>query len=174
MKKFISLFLVFSILFLSWNVFARERKGADLIIQKTDGTQVRGELIAVKEDSLLLLERESGADVTIEIVDTKAITVKKRHVLEWTAAGLVGGTLGGFLIGQSLESPYDPNGWNFFRGYPTAVGTIVGSAIGLVIGIVVGISIKGAKTIQIKGKSKSMTQEIFEDLRKKARVKNAQ
>ena len=60
MKKSISLFLMFSILSLSVNMFAKERKGADLIIQKVDGQQVRGELIAVKQTSLLLLERESG------------------------------------------------------------------------------------------------------------------
>jgi len=34
MKKTISLFLTFSILLLSGNMFAKERKGADLIIQK--------------------------------------------------------------------------------------------------------------------------------------------
>lgn len=44
MKKYISLFLVASILLVSGNLFAKHRRGADLIIQKTDGTQVRGEL----------------------------------------------------------------------------------------------------------------------------------
>ncbi len=69
MKKFISLFLVFSILTLSIPLTAKERKGADLIIQKIDGQQVRGEFIAVKENSLLLLDRDTGADVTVDIED---------------------------------------------------------------------------------------------------------
>jgi hypothetical protein len=69
MKKFTDLFLVFCILALSGNLFAKERKGADLIIQKKEGQQVRGELIAVKENSLLLLERESGADMPVDIGD---------------------------------------------------------------------------------------------------------
>jgi hypothetical protein len=47
MKKFISLFLVFSILLLSGNIFPKERKGAELIIQKLDGQQAKGELIAM-------------------------------------------------------------------------------------------------------------------------------
>ena len=64
MLQFISLLLVFSILALSGNLFAKEKRGADLIIQKKDGQHVRGELIAVKKNSLLLLDRESGADVT--------------------------------------------------------------------------------------------------------------
>ena len=69
MKKFISLFLMFSILTLSIPLTAKERKGADLIIQKIDGQQVRGEFIAVKENSLLLLDRDTGADVTVDIED---------------------------------------------------------------------------------------------------------
>jgi hypothetical protein len=39
---------------------AEEKRGATLIIQKKDGQQVKGELIAVKENSLLLKEAESG------------------------------------------------------------------------------------------------------------------
>ena len=66
MKKFVTLFLAFSILMLSVPLTAKERKGADLLIQKKDGAQVRGELIAMKENSLLLMERDSGADVTVD------------------------------------------------------------------------------------------------------------
>ena len=49
---------MFSILALSGNLFAKERKGADLIVQRTDGTKVRGELIAIKENSLLMNRKQ--------------------------------------------------------------------------------------------------------------------
>jgi len=174
MKKFIALFLVFSILALSGNLIAKEKKGADLIIKKTDGTQVRGELIAVKQNSLLLLERDSGVDWTIDTVDTQAITIKKKsHLLEWSAAGLLLGTGVGFMIGSSLES-YDSSAWNLTEGMPTAAGTIVGGAIGLVAGVAVGLATKESKTIQVEAKSDSEIQKILEELRKKARVKNYQ
>ena len=52
MKKAISLFLVFSLITLSIPLVAKEKKGADLIIQRLDGTQVRGELITFKEFSV--------------------------------------------------------------------------------------------------------------------------
>jgi hypothetical protein len=45
MRKFTALILVFSVLLLSGNLFAKERKGADLYIQKKDGQYERGELI---------------------------------------------------------------------------------------------------------------------------------
>jgi len=172
MKKFISLFLVFSILALSGNMFANEKRGADLIILRTDGTQVRGELIAVKQNSLLLMERESGADVTVEIVDTQAITIKKKsYVLEWTVASLLVGTGVGFMIGSSLESN-DSSAWNLTEGIPTAAGTVIGSAIGLGAGLVVGLATKKSYPIQFEGKSDSEIKEILEELRKKARIKN--
>ena len=43
----------------------RKERGIDLKIQKTDGQQVRSELNAVKQNSLLLMERGSGADVPL-------------------------------------------------------------------------------------------------------------
>jgi hypothetical protein len=170
MRKFTSLFLVFSILLLSGNTFANERKGAELIIQKTDRTQVRGELIAIKENALLLLDRESGSDVTINIVDTKVITIEKRQVLEWCVPGLLVGTFVGFFIGSSLEE--ENSQFNLFKGLPTLVGTITGVVIGLGTGLIIGLSTKGAKKIRIEGRSDSEIQEILEKLRKKARIKN--
>jgi len=48
MKKFLALFLIFSLIILSVNLYAKERRGAKLLITKKDGQQIRGELIAVK------------------------------------------------------------------------------------------------------------------------------
>ncbi len=54
MRKFIPLFVVFSFILLLLNLMAKERRGADLVVQKKEGRQVKGELITVKENSLLL------------------------------------------------------------------------------------------------------------------------
>ena len=78
MKKFVSLFLVSSILALSIPLTAKQRKGAELIIQKTEGTQIRGELIAAKENSLLLKDKESWADVTIDLNKIQIIKIIKK------------------------------------------------------------------------------------------------
>ncbi len=169
MKKAISLFLVFSILLLSGNLFAKERKGADLIIQKKDGQQVRGELIAVKKSSLLLLERESGADVTVDVGDIGIITVVKKSQV---VLGAVLGSLLGFGIGAAIGAGEDdPNG--FMRGYGTSIGGGIGASAGLLLGGIVGVALGTDKTIQFTGKSDSEIQEILEKLRKKARVRNA-
>jgi len=63
------------------NKIAKKQKhGTKLIVQKRDGQDIRGELIAVKHNSLLLLEYESAAEVSIEIIDIKVIKVIKKSL----------------------------------------------------------------------------------------------
>ena len=185
MKKFIFLFLVFSILALSGDLFAKERKGADLIAQKTDGEQVRGELIAVKENSLLLLDRETGADVSVDIREIKLIEiVKKSKSLAWGGIGLVSGAvigvLGGYLSGD------DPSGMITGFGPPMPFpglftadekALLSGISYGIIGGALGGIggAIAGAdKIIQFEGKSETEIRKALNKLRKKARIRNSQ
>jgi len=155
-------------------MFAREKKGADLIIQKIDGTEVRGELIAVKQNSLLLLDRFSGADVTIDIEGIGTIKiVKKTNLLAGAGLGLIiGGGIGGLVgfAGGDVESPP----FYFTAADMAAFWAFIAGIEGVIIGVIVS-ALKGKdKTIPFIGKSDSEIQEIFEKLRKKARVKNAQ
>ena len=91
MRKTFAVFLVFSVLMLSGSLFAKEKKGASVEIQKKDGQLVQGELISVKENSLLILDSDSGADVTVFIRDISEIRVVKKSKV------LLGGGVG-FLI----------------------------------------------------------------------------
>jgi hypothetical protein len=170
MRKAISLFLVFSILLLSGNLFAKERKGADLIVQRKDGTQVRGELIAVKENSLLLMERDSGADLTIDIGDISAITILKKSKY-LSGAGL------GFLIGAGAGAIHGATAANINDsrfGWTVLFAAVLGCA-GALLGFIVAFAASGkTKVIQIEGKSDSEIKEILEKLCKKARIRNAQ
>lgn len=179
MKKFTALFLVFSMLALSIPLTAKEKKGADLIIQSTDGTQVRGELITVKESSLVLLERESGADVTINVDEIGIIVIlKKSKALFGVVLGVLIGGMSGALIGRAAA---DKEGTRFFDMSPMINTMLYGTLVG-VIGAIIGGSIGGflgagagkGETIQIEGKSDAEIQEILEKLRKKARIRNSQ
>jgi hypothetical protein len=168
MKRFISLLLVFSVLALSVPITAKEKKGADLIIQRTDGTHVRGELIAVKENSLLLLERESGADLIVDMGEIVLITImrKSKALLGAGIGALIGG--GGGVIFAGKGDLSDRIGWN--RGPFFAVCAGVGLLIGGIVGAVSGID----KKVKFEGKSDAEIQEILEKLRKKARICNSQ
>ena len=66
---------------ISNKIAKKQKHGTKLIVQKRDGQEIRGELIAVKHNSLLLLEFESAAEVSIEIIDIKVIKVIKKSLL---------------------------------------------------------------------------------------------
>ena len=164
-KKILVLVLV-CILVFPLGLTAKEKRGADLIVQETDGTLVRGEVIAVKENSLLLLDRESGADVTVDIGVVSVITIVKKQLSTFfLGAGL--GTLAGVgaAYAFSMTGDLSEEGWT---GLLVVIGGLGGFLIGGITGAVVGMD----KIIELEGRSDSEIQEILEYLRKKARIPN--
>jgi hypothetical protein len=170
-KKFISLFLAFSLMAISCTTVdtprqtrfepKKQKHGANLVILKKDGRQIRSELIAVKENSLLLLESESGAEVFIDIGDVWVIKiVKKSKFLLRTGQGLLVGGGVGYLVGNEDQG---------LKGVLTFFSiTILGAIIGGMAGVNSGMD----KTIQIEGMSDSEIQETLDKLRKKARIRD--
>ncbi|MDH5467620.1 MAG: hypothetical protein OEY25_09400 [Candidatus Aminicenantes bacterium] len=67
----------------------RKKHGATIIIQKKDNIQIRGELILIRENWLLLLNAE-GKDTPVDIGDIKVIRiVKKSKVAKGALTGLL-------------------------------------------------------------------------------------
>ena len=167
MKKFVSLFLVFSLLALSGNLIANERRGAKIVIQKKDGQQVRGELLVVKKDSLLLLS-DFWTDVSVDIKDVKVIKIVRKSKAK--IGLLAGGALGALLGLMTYKKPVKKGmiTLDFGPEYVAGGGGLLGGLIGLCIGAGIGAD----ETIQIEGKSDSEIKEVLEKLRKKARIRD--
>jgi hypothetical protein len=178
-KKFISLFLVFLLMMLSANLYAKERRGAKLIVQRRGDqvqtrykdtpwetsvmTGIRGELIAVKPNSLLLLDTE-GKDVSIDIADIKVIrVVKKSKLLLGAGIGLVVFGACGALRGSASHP--DDSAYMLWGG-------ILGGGAGLLVGALIGAVAGTDKTIQIEGMSDLEIREALDKLRKKARIRD--
>jgi len=168
-KKFISLFLAFSLMMLSVNLYAKERRGAKLLITKKDGQQIKGELITVKPNSLLLLDTD-GKDVSIDIADIKVIrVVKKSKVLIGAGLGaaicIVGGGLAGVIAGGEPPACDSPLEFGLMMG---ACFSPVAALLGGIIGGVAGTD----KTIRFEGMTDSEIKEALNKLRKKARIRD--
>jgi hypothetical protein len=191
-KKFIALFLISSLLMLSTNLYAKERRGAELIIQRigdqarkvkrtqldgtpwetTDITGIWGELIAVKPNSLLLLDA-SGKDVSADIADIKAIRIMKKSKF-WTGAGigvLIGGAAGA-ILGYSSGDDDPGMMFTFTAGQKALMGGIGFGLVGLLLGGIAGAGAGTDNTFQIDRMSDSEIQETMEELRKKARIRD--
>jgi hypothetical protein len=177
MKKFIALILAFSIISLYGSLFAKERRGVNIEIYKVkpkmegtpwDTSFIKGELIAVKENSLLLLDSKGG-DVAVEVDEIMVIKIiRKSQHLVFAGIGLILGASTGYLLGNSW---YEPGGFNMVT--PGFVA-LIGAASGACIGLIVGSFTSSDKKIQIEGKSDSEIQKTLDELRKKARVPNFQ
>ncbi len=172
MKKFTALFLVLSLMMLSVNLNAKERRGAKLIITKKDGQQVEGELIAVKPTSLLLLNTE-GKDVSVGVEEIKVIKIVYKKSV-FVRDGALRGLLGGFAVGASITGMVAlmlrASGGEALS-YMAQVGG-VGALVGVIVGTILRAVLKPVEPIKIEGKSDKKIKKALKKLRKKARIRD--
>jgi len=169
-KKFISLFLVFALMMLSVNLYAKERRGAKLIITKKDGGQIEGELITVKPNSLLLLDVE-GKDESIDIEDIKVIRIlKKSRVMKGALEGLLSGVAIVVLTDVVLVLTTDIEMEETLSVVLLAGGIM--AAFGALLGAIIGALFKESNKIQIEGMTDSEILNTLDSLRKKARIQD--
>jgi len=157
-----------------------ERREGSIILTKKDGRQIEGELITVKENSLLLLNTE-GKDVSIDIADIRVIRIVKKSKV-WTGAGsglLIGGINGILLIPafkalagedfilDSLIENIEEHTHSLAVAY-----ILIGGAVGLLIGGIFGAVAGIDNTILLEGRHPSSIESILIKLRKKARIRD--
>lgn len=161
LKKFISLFLVFSLMILPVNLYSKARRGATLSVLKIGGQKIEGVLIAVKEDSLLLLDPEFGDIISVNIKDIDRIRFRKESKF-WTGAA-IGFSIGAFIAAITGTSAPQVEG--------ILKGIAVFGGIGALLGAIIGTRAGTDETIQIEGMTDSEIQEALDKLRKKARIR---
>ncbi|OGD19423.1 MAG: hypothetical protein A2W03_12755 [Candidatus Aminicenantes bacterium RBG_16_63_16] len=131
-NKILLLAVVFSSLTCSGKLMAKERRGAELVITKADGQQIIGELIAVKQGSLLLLDSRSGTDLSVNVGDLRDVKIVKKSKF-WQGAGV--GLLAGAFFGAALVNAQEQaGGWLMSKGESIAIGAIMFAGPCAVIG----------------------------------------
>ena len=167
-KPVLYAFLFFFVLLTSLD--AGTKRGAEIVVQKSDGNQIHGELIAVKKTSLLLLERDSGADVSVDVKEVEIV-----HVLKGPKTGLgaisgllVGGVVGVAATGKSKDCGQCPS-----SSTRNIIGGALVGGVGALIGALIGASSgRGNEIIILKGLPQEEIDRKMEEMRTKARIKN--
>jgi outer membrane lipoprotein SlyB len=185
MKKLIVLALIFSLVGFSTNLAAKD--GAKLKIQKKGGQQISGELIAIKDRSLMLIDG-SGAYVSSAIDEINTIIIGSKSKF-WNGAipGFILGAVGGAVVGSKVSEPAPPQtvnlgtaiGYEIERAGAPVIGGVAGGIIGGVLGATIGgmiaSSINGPQeTFRIEGKSQEEINRVLGKLRSKARFPDYQ
>ena len=151
------------------------KAGATFIVTKIDGTIIEGELITVKQNSILLLGASSGEDESIRFEDINTLETVKKSGLYWGAGlGLALGAIGGGVMGHQSANPLNSGSFIERDVTTTLFVGACGALVGGLIGAGIGNSISGPKTFKIKGKPQEEVSAVMEKLRTKARVSDYQ
>ncbi len=168
-RRSIASVLALVVISLPGAVRARERRGADVVVIRKNRIQVSGELIAVKQDSLLLLNRVAQ-DVSIKFVDVSAIRVfKKSHASTGFLIGFLVGGAAGAAWGYSRNSG-DPGDQKMAAG----AGVLLFGGLAGVLGVAIGEAAGRDETIIFDGLSESEAKKAKSRLRSMAKVPTAQ
>jgi hypothetical protein len=171
-RSIISSVLIVSFISLPGALSAKGGRGANLIVALKDGPSVAGELIAVKQDSLVLVS-PAGKDETVEFDKVSTITiVKKSKAGNGLLIGLLVGGIAGGAWGVSQSKGYEPMFDTLGEGLFTGIllfGTISG-LVGLGIGAAAGTD----KMIRMEGLSETQKSQVLKRLRGMARMPAAQ
>jgi hypothetical protein len=133
-RKHMAVILGLAVLCLPYSLQAKGYRGSALIVTLKTGDQIRGELIAVKRDSLLLLGLDSK-DTSVAIADIATIRlVRKSKAWQGLLYGFVPGAVGGAIWGGTAGGDEDMAALAALFG-----GIVIGAASGLV-GLAAGMA----------------------------------
>jgi hypothetical protein len=141
---------------------AKGRRGAEIIVSRLDGSGVKGELIAVKPDSLLLFG--DGRDVSIGLAEVHTLVIVRR-----SKGGLLAGIGGaaGAAAGATVGAYVFNKGWD---DEPSMLRNgLVFGALGALAGLLANSVISLDSRFEIAGKPEADVARFWERLRSHSR-----
>jgi hypothetical protein len=158
-------------------LLGRDRQGADIVVLMANGHESRGELIAVRGDSLLLKEQRSGVDVSLKVADIDTVKIVNRpQTLKW---GLLGAAACGIAFPAAhyyifaKEEAYTASDLVSKQATESIVpAAIIGVAFGALVGAGIGIS-KGKDEVFPLATDPLMRVVYLQRLRFLARIRNS-
>jgi hypothetical protein len=155
--------LVILFLVLPADLSAKERRGANLIVTRLDGSQVSGELIAVKRDSLLLLNNV-GRDESVDLAGIKSVKiVRKSRAGLFAGIGGAAGAAAGAYVGLYMGGGDDESGPASIRG-----GVVYG-ALGALAGLLAGSLVGTDSRFVVAGEQPEVVAAYWDRLRAHSR-----
>ncbi len=171
------LFLILVFILGATDVLGKEKRGAEVVVRMIDRQESTGELIAVKAESLVLKEAESGAALSLKIEDIHSVkVVHKPQALKW---GLLGAATCGIAFPAAKyfffakEEAYTVSDM-FSKTAVEDLGlvAVIGVGIGTLAGVIIGSS-KGKDEVFPLAESPLMREVYVQRLRYLARMPQA-
>jgi hypothetical protein len=145
---------------------AAGRRGANVVVVKTDGVVISGELIVVRPATIVLLV-PNEADAAIPVADVATVRVLKRSKGGiWALVGFAGGVAASSAILRS--SDWTNSSWDYIRS-----GFFCGLILavpGFLIGTLAGVD----TTVTLAGQTPEKLRDRLDYLAKISRVSEGQ
>ena len=164
-NKFIATTLIFvlAITLASLPLPARERRGSDVVVILTDGSKIKGELLAVKTDALLVFDRAAHQGKRIDLGQVARVKVLKTF---WGFTGM----FFGFGLGTGIAKlTYDESEFYVPQMRVSLIIMAVCTLAGGIIGAVKSVPTK----ITLAGESSLSIQQNLEKLKRHARERES-
>lgn len=166
MKRLLAAALIVSFVAFPGLLSAQARRGANVVVTLRDMSQVAGELIAVKPDSLLIVSF-IGKDESIPLTDIEYIMTKGKGKggVGFGIGFLAGGVAGGVFAAHQIREHRTemPTFTAIFA--PLLAGSLTG-----LVGLAIGSGLRSNDTIRIAGVPEENLAKALASLRKRARV----
>jgi len=150
---------------------AKEREGAHILVTKIDGAIVEGELLAVTNNNLIVVNDSTSVEITTKLADVQDVKVVKSK----TANGLKTGFFAGATVGAILGAVASAEVSNNLAKLPISTGiqaTVQGVLLLGALGAILGGVFAGKSDIssfRIKDASPEEIDKTMIRLRKLAR-----
>jgi len=174
MKRTIRVILAWGLAWILMGVpealLAARKQGAQVRMTLTNNEVVQGEVIGVRDETIVLLT--SQGDRTIGITDVATLFIKdKSGMVIGGFTGLAAGVIADAALWHSYNS--DTSDAEAVRGIlllPMIALTCAVVAAGIVGGMLIGNAAHKGKTYKIPGMTPEEIRGLMENLKKKARV----
>lgn len=121
---------------------AKERRGATVVVTMADGRLIKGELLAVKSDALLIYDHDAGRGENLDLQQVIRVKLfRKSKALQGLAIGFGVGLAMGVLI------PHEHYNDVVFHGLLPTYTSFVGAIIGIFSCLPKNFSLAGASPL---------------------------
>lgn len=153
------------LLVLPGGLAAKDKRGATVVVTRTDGRLVEGELIAVKPDGLVVLNPTNADAISIAAADLAGVRIVRPSKI---GTGALWGGLGGALVG-SLLGGLSGGVDEFTAGQAAFMIGFVFGGIGCLGGLGVGSLLSVDTTVEFSGEPDSLVMDRLDKLRSYSR-----
>lgn len=145
---------------------AKDRQGAQVVATMKSGAEIKGELIAVKKDFLVLSSREPAvvSDQSIKVEDIREVRVARPSK---AGSGALIGLLAGAAFGAVGAAAN--NGSSSFH-FPVVGMAATGGVLGLVVGAIAGAAAGGHTSFVLENRPQYITDSTLVRLSRYTRI----